>query len=94
MALANRDFVIGFISMQKLVHDPRFIHMTPGVKLETGTDKFGQQFKTPDLVINQNKSDVIIVGRGIYKAEDPLLAARQYREAGWKAYLNKIKRTS
>ena len=106
MATEHKDFVIGFICRRKLSEDPSFIHMTPGVQLQQGKDalgtykpefslnflmKFiGQQYLTPDDVITKNGSDVIIVGRGIFAASDPDSVARQYKEAGWSAYLAKF----
>ena len=86
MAKANKDFVIGFITMRQLVDDPCFINMTPGVQLAVGSDSLGQQFNTPENIILQQKSDIIIVGRGIYEAADMVGEAKRYREAGWKAY--------
>lgn len=89
MARQNKDFVIGFISMRQLVDDPDFIYMTPGVQLQTGTDNLGQQYNTPEKIIGQQKSDIIIVGRGIYEANDPVALAKKYRQAGWSAYKNR-----
>ncbi|MCC5831526.1 MAG: orotidine-5'-phosphate decarboxylase [Chlamydiales bacterium] len=85
-AREHADFVIGFICVHKLVDDPAFIHMTPGVRLSPGGDPLGQQYLTPQKVIQENQSDLIIVGRGIYRAENPLLEARKYRRAGWESY--------
>lgn len=79
------DFVIGFIGMKKLIQDDKFITMTPGVKLVEGTDNLKQQYNTPEKVI-KGGSDIIIVGRGIYQARDPLTEAKKYREAAWNAY--------
>lgn len=90
MAKNNRDFVIGFIATHQLTAEPEFIHMTPGVQLNEGTDAFGQQFLTPETVIRERKCDVIIVGRGITSANDPLAEAKKYREAGWLAYKNRV----
>lgn len=86
MAEEHHDFVIGFIATKKLEDNPSFITMTPGVRLAEGTDGLGQEYLTPKKVIQENNSDVIIVGRGIYEAHDPLAAARAYRIAGWSAY--------
>jgi uridine monophosphate synthetase len=86
MAEDYADFVIGFISQKKLIADPRWIYMTPGVQLAEGQDSLGQQYVTPEKVIIENESDIIIVGRGILQAADPLKAAKEYRAAGWQAY--------
>lgn len=91
MAEEHKDFVIGFITMKKLLDDPCFINMTPGVKLAEGGDNLGQQYNTPENVIKNNNSDIIIVGRGIYEANDPIVTAKCYKHAGWKAYQEKIK---
>lgn len=85
-AQEHAEFVIGFICLHKLSDTPAFIHMTPGVQLQRGGDSLGQQYLTPQKVIAELKSDIIIVGRGIYSAADPLGVARIYREEGWLAY--------
>ena len=90
LARAHKDFVIGFISTKKLCDEPEFIYMSPGVKLVEGTDMLGQQYLTPNKVILENESDVIIVGRGIYQADDPKEEAKKYRKAGWDAYKKRI----
>ena len=86
MAESNSDFVIGFICTSQVSENPAFIHLTPGVKLQTGSDCLGQQYLTPEEVIGNRGSDVIIVGRGIHAAEDPREAAKIYQEAGFDAY--------
>mgnify|MGYP004002247951 CR=1 FL=1 len=90
MAKEHKDFVIGFITMKKLLEDPCFINMTPGVKLAVGGDSLGQQYNTPEKVIYNQGSDVIIVGRGIYQAGDMIAAAKEYRKAGWDAYEKRL----
>ena len=62
----------------------------PGVKLQTGTDSLGQQYITPEVAICQNRSDLLIVGRGITAATDPVAEAEAYRQAGYKAYTERI----
>jgi uridine monophosphate synthetase len=60
--------------------------MTPGVKLRPGSDELGQQYLTPEKLIKERGTDVLLVGRGIYDAKDPILEARNYRVAGWSSY--------
>lgn len=89
-ALEHEDFVIGFICLQKLSDHPSFIHMTPGIKRAPGGDNLGQQYLTPEKVIGELKSDVIIVGRGIYEDKNPQAEAAVYRELGWQSYQKRL----
>ncbi|OGT55952.1 MAG: orotidine 5'-phosphate decarboxylase [Gammaproteobacteria bacterium RIFCSPHIGHO2_12_FULL_42_10] len=88
MAEAHRDFVIGFVSQHRLSDDPGFLYFTPGIKFEEGGDALGQQYHTPESAIIEKGADVIIVGRDIINAKDPLARAKIYRERGWQAYLS------
>lgn len=90
MAQEHSDFVIGFITMKKQLDDPRFINLTPGVKLFAEAGALMQQYDTPEKIIYEQGSDVIIVGSGIYKSSDPLGEAKKYREAGWRAYQKRL----
>jgi uridine monophosphate synthetase len=91
MARGATDFVCGFISQNKIAGN-EFVYMTPGVQLEKGGDALGQQYNTPESVICERNSDIIIVGRGIYSADDSSRAAQSYRKAGWQAYLKRCGR--
>ena len=66
--------------------DPAFLHLTPGVQLSQQRDALGQCYLTPEKVVGERGSDMIIVGRGILQAEDPAKAAEQYRREAWQAY--------
>jgi len=78
------DFVIGFIGMKKLIDDEKFITMTPGVQFSAGKDNLKQQYVSPEQAV-KGGSDVIIVGRGIYQAKDPLTEAEKYRKLTWQS---------
>lgn len=92
-ARQKRDFVIGFIAQRSLNadKDDNFITMTPGVQLAAGGDALGQQYRTPRKVVGDAGSDIIIVGRGILKAEDRRRAAIEYRKQGWAAYEERVR---
>lgn len=87
VALAKQypEFVMGFISQEKLTEAPNFIHMVPGVSLESKGDGLGQQYNTPESVISRG-GDVLIVGRAIIGAKNPLSEAKRFREAGILAF--------
>ncbi|MGJ3494834.1 orotidine 5'-phosphate decarboxylase [Piscirickettsia salmonis] len=90
IAKTHNNFVMGFISREKLSDDPGMIHMTPGVQLQEGQDALGQRYLTPEHVIDHLGNDIIIVGRGIYDNSQPLKMAQSYRQAGWQAYLKRL----
>ncbi|TKA66613.1 hypothetical protein B0A55_08153 [Friedmanniomyces simplex] len=94
-ARRNRDFVLGFIAQQSLNKEAgdNFITMTPGVQLTPGGDAHGQQYNTPQRVIAEGGSDIIIVGRGVLGAPvaERKMAALRYRQAGWNAYQQRLR---
>lgn len=76
--------VFGGVAQNKIPNE--LLLFTPGVNLaETGDGK-GQQYNTPEHVFKKLETDFIIVGRGIYKANDPAMAASEYKISGWEAY--------
>lgn len=92
IASQNTDFVFGFICQQRLIplaENSDYIYCAPGVNLADKGDTLGQKYNTPHDVIVEKGCDVIIVGRGITKATDVAAAAREYRDKGWKAYLER-----
>lgn len=93
----NIDVVSGFIGHGKDEDDIKryknklpagTLLLMPGVKLEAGTDALGQQYVTVEMAV-RGGADCIIVGRGIYGAENPAEAARIFRQRAWKEYLNR-----
>lgn len=77
--------VIGGVSQNALPEE--ILLFTPGVNLADSGDGKGQQYNTPEHVFKTLHTDFIIVGRGIYKSENPAEAAVTYKNEGWKAYL-------
>lgn len=101
IARSRSDFVMGFIAQRSLNTEPEdnFITMTPGCQLpppgQEGKklgDGLGQQYNTPHKLIHDQGCDVIIVGRGIVRAQDRKTEAERYRKAAWSAYEERIGR--
>lgn len=90
LALTHSDFVIGFITQHKLTDEPAFIHMTPGVHLKASGDALGQGYITPECALIERCNDLIIVGRGILEAPDPLREAQCYRKRAFAIYRNRL----
>ncbi|SDJ42753.1 orotidine-5'-phosphate decarboxylase [Chryseobacterium jejuense] len=82
--------VIGGVSQNKIPED--LLLFTPGVNLADSGDGKGQQYNTPEHVFKTLHTDFIIVGRGIYKSEDPAAAAVTYKNEGWNAYINSLEK--
>lgn len=80
--------VIGGVSQKQLPDE--LLLFTPGVSMGDANDGKGQQYHTPDFVFRNLHTDFMIVGRGIYKADDAESAALQYKIAGWNAYEQSI----
>ncbi|KAJ1652759.1 orotidine 5'-phosphate decarboxylase [Dispira simplex] len=91
LALKHPDFVAGFIASRRLTNDYDFLTMTPGVGLDVAGDSMGQRYRSPQQILTENNSDIIIVGRGIYgPGKDPVYEAQRYQRAGWEAYLARL----
>lgn len=82
------DFVMGFIAQSCLNSAPgdNFITMTPGVQIGSKGDSLGQTYNSPEHVVTEKGTDVVIVGRGVYGAQDRQAAAEEYRSRAWRAY--------
>jgi len=93
MAKLYPEIVMGFITQHQLVTDGSLLHLTPGVQFKSSGDSLGQQYDTPYGAIFERGTDVIIVGRGIIKASDRVGAAKEYRQAGWDAYVQRLSRS-
>lgn len=85
--------VCGVITQHRQGNDDTLLYATPGVRLAPSSsspnlnERLGQQYKTPKVAIQQRGADAIIVGSGILKAKDRIVAAKQYQRKGWQAYL-------
>ncbi|CAH1758939.1 13133_t:CDS:10 [Entrophospora sp. SA101] len=78
MACDHDDFVIGFI----------YVNSPP----PSGSSSDPKVYSTPEEVITNGKTDIIIVGRGIYASgKDVIDEVKRYRDAGWNAYLDKLR---
>lgn len=80
--------VIGGVSQKQLPEE--LLLFTPGVNLSDSGDGKGQQYNTPEHVFRNLQTDFMIVGRGIFKADDAEKAALNYKIAGWNAYLESL----
>lgn len=82
--IETHPHIIGCVAQDRL--NPKTLLFTPGVNLEDQGDDRGQQYNTPEYVFNNLGTDFVIVGRGIYKAENQEEAALMYKLTSWNAY--------
>ncbi|XP_076680327.1 rudimentary-like [Andrena cerasifolii] len=82
------DMVAGIVCQSNIFSNPGLVQLTPGVKLSKGTDELGQQYNTPESVVNSG-ADLAVVGRGITEAQDKLAATLEYKKELWVAYMKR-----
>jgi len=80
----HQDAVIGVVAQSHPAPD-EFLKFTPGINLEIKGDTKGQSYNSPEIAFEKYKTDFIIVGRGIYQADNPADAAARYRDVAWGA---------
>jgi len=85
LAQKHPQSCIGFICQERLVDDPGFLHLTPGIKMKKGKDSLGQRYR----ILEEVDTDIPIVGRDITEAEDPVSKAREYRKEAWRCYVQR-----
>lgn len=85
----NSKLVVGHVCQSDLFKDPGMIQLTPGVKLSKDSDDLGQQYNTPEMVVNCG-ADLAVVGRGITQATDKISTIIKYKEQLWSAYKNRL----
>ncbi len=86
--IENHPNIMGCVAQNEV--SDQLLLFTPGVNLGTTGDDKGQQYNSPEHVIINYGTDFIIVGRGIYKADEPEQEALRYKNEGWKAYQDSL----
>jgi len=88
--------IIGWVATKELsqfadsqIDEEDFVVFTTGVNISSKGDALGQQYQTPASAMSGG-SDFLIAGRGIYAASDPIVAVKEYQNAGWEAYLKRV----
>ena len=90
----RREWVAGYIGHGKDSADiaafkkllpPDQLLLMPGVQLQAGGDALGQQYLSVEEAV-RGGADLVILGRGIIKADDPGETAGRVRALGWQCY--------
>ena len=86
----HKDIVVGIVAQNHRPKHKGQLLFTPGINIDIKGDNLGQSYNTPQVAFNQKGTDVMIVGRGIYRAEKPGIKAEEYKRIGWKAYNGRL----
>ncbi|WP_185855610.1 orotate phosphoribosyltransferase [Blattabacterium cuenoti] len=82
--------VIGTVAQRRV--DNRLLLFTPGINFsKINKNNFNNTYIHPNTAFEKNKSDFIIVGKGIYNSHNQKKIAEKYRKVAWTAYENSIK---
>ena len=78
------------VNILQISKDNSFLYLTPGISFTKKKDTLDQNFVSPEEAILQRNSDIIIVGRGIYHADEPEKEAEKYKIISWNKQCKKI----
>ena len=90
LAKEHKDIVLGTVVQNFRSSEAGIMKLTPGINIEAREDNLGQTYNHPDEAFSKRGVDVMIVGRGIYRAENPRLKAEIYKKIGWESYLKRL----
>ncbi|CAG0912746.1 unnamed protein product [Notodromas monacha] len=78
------DFVMGFVCQSRIGSD-KFLRWMPGIHLAAEGDSLGQKYKLPEAAVAQG-ADILIVGRCIINADDPVAVVKECQKRGYAAW--------
>ena len=71
------------------MQDEGFVQMTPGVHLASESDGGDQRYVSPATAVRERGADLVIVGRGVTRAQDMAAAVTRYKDEAWAALQEK-----
>lgn len=89
IAEQHSDIVLGTVSQNYRSDHPGLMMLTPGINTDRKKDGLGQTYNHPDEAFSKRGVDIMIVGRGIYQANNPALQSEIYKKIGWESYLKR-----
>ena len=69
--------VIGAVCQTEMMEN-NLLKFTPGINLSSTKDNKGQNYNSPKFAIENLQSDFLIVGRGLYEAQNPAEEIEKY----------------
>jgi uridine monophosphate synthetase len=84
MSVNYTNDVLGVVTQTRsdFMGNDDIFYLTPGVHLDK-TEEADQNYRTPQIALNKDRCDIIIVGRGIYQSDTPIKTADLYRYLSW-----------
>jgi orotidine-5'-phosphate decarboxylase len=94
MARKRKSFVMGFVANGALAgqnwsEGEDFLIFTTDVNSSRRDNVLGQCYQRPREAVSRG-SDIVIVGRSIFGAQDPAESARVYQKEGWEAHEKRV----
>lgn len=85
LACKHRQSVIGFIAQGCIQNDRSWFYFAPGINQSSTSDGNGQQYRDIQTVLSAG-INVVVIGRAICQASDPVQSVIAYKELAWQTY--------